>query len=151
VKIPVGGVLLERRRRRRLLREERDPWRRFRGGLLVLETVLLIGTVGYAALGVPAFDALYQTAITITTVGYGDFVPVTLGGRVTAVLVMLLGVSALSVLSASLAATLVKQGTTPPSPAVEIMGELQELKAMVASLQQQLSAERSDGSATPGG
>jgi len=75
VKISAGGVLLERRRRRRLLREERDPWRRFRGGLLVLGTVLLIGTVGYAALGVPAFDALYQTAITITTVGYGEIGP----------------------------------------------------------------------------
>lgn len=95
-------------------------------------------------------DAVWWSFETITTVGYGDFVPVTLGGRVTAVLVMFLGVSALSVISASLAATLVKQGATPPSPSVEIMGELQELKAMVASLQQQLSAERTGGSATPG-
>jgi voltage-gated potassium channel len=75
VKIPVASMLVERRRRRRLVQEERDPWRRFRGGLLVLATVLIVGTVGYTIIGIPPFDALYQTAITITTVGYGEIGP----------------------------------------------------------------------------
>lgn len=85
-------------------------------------------------------DAVWWTFETITTVGYGDFVPVTLTGRFTAVLLMFLGVSVLSIISAAVAATLVKQGSgpPPPSPAKEVMDELNELKAMVASLQAQL-------------
>ncbi len=34
--------------------------------------VLVIGTIGYTLLGLEPFDALYQTAITVTTVGYGE-------------------------------------------------------------------------------
>ncbi|MFM8894567.1 MAG: potassium channel family protein [Actinomycetales bacterium] len=85
-------------------------------------------------------DAVWWAFETITTVGYGDYVPVTLGGRVTAVMVMFAGVSALSVISAGLAATLVKQGATPASPAQEVMDELRELKRMVASMQAQLES-----------
>lgn len=34
--------------------------------------MLCVGTLGYTALGLNPFDALYQTAITVTTVGYGE-------------------------------------------------------------------------------
>lgn len=96
-------------------------------------------------------DSIWWAFETITTVGYGDFVPVTVAGRFTAVLMMFLGVSALSVISASLAATLVKQGSKDPSPAQEVIDELNELKAMIASLQAQLTPrEASGGSATKG-
>lgn len=49
-----------------------DPWRRARRGLELFVGVLLIGTCGYSAIGLSPFDALYQTAITVTTVGYGE-------------------------------------------------------------------------------
>ena len=75
MKIPVAGVVLKRRRERNLHRNERDPWRRFRLGLGVLGSVLVVGTIGYTLLGLTAFDALYQTSITITTVGYGEIGP----------------------------------------------------------------------------
>jgi voltage-gated potassium channel len=81
-------------------------------------------------------DSLWWAFETITTVGYGDFVPVTWMGRSQAVLIMLVGISLLGVVSASLAATLVKQNK--PDPATEVMAELNELKTMVASLQDQL-------------
>lgn len=81
-------------------------------------------------------DSLWWAFETITTVGYGDFVPVTWLGRSQAVLIMLVGISLLGVVSASLAATLVKQNK--PDPAVEVMTELNELKTMVAALQDQL-------------
>ena len=86
-------------------------------------------------------DALWWAFETITTVGYGDFTPVTWTGRGYAVLVMFLGISIVGVVSASLAATLVKQSPATPPPAQEIMQELSELKAMVASLQSQLGAK----------
>lgn len=34
--------------------------------------MLVVGTIGYTAIGLEPFDALYQTAISITTVGYGE-------------------------------------------------------------------------------
>lgn len=66
-------------------------------------------------------DAIWWSFETITTVGYGDFVPVTWMGRVIA--------------------TLVKQSTAPPTPtpADEVLKDLAELKQMVAALQSQLS------------
>ncbi|MDE0232928.1 MAG: potassium channel protein [bacterium] len=49
-----------------------DPWRRFRVGLGVLTLVIIGGTGGYAVLGLGPLDALYQTVITISTVGYRE-------------------------------------------------------------------------------
>lgn len=50
----------------------KDPWRRFRAGLVVLVLVTAGGTAGYVALGLRPLDALYQTVITISTVGYRE-------------------------------------------------------------------------------
>lgn len=93
-------------------------------------------------------DALWWAMETITTVGYGDVVPVTSTGRVIAVAVMLLGISVLGVVSAGLAATLVKQtGPAAPQAPDAVMAELAELKSMVAQLQRQLTASGSSGTA----
>ena len=42
------------------------------------------------------FDAIYTIIITIATVGYGDITPVTTGGRVTVILVLVFGIGTLS-------------------------------------------------------
>ena len=42
---------------------------------MVLTIVLVAGTVAYRMLGLTWVDALYQTLITITTVGYGEIPP----------------------------------------------------------------------------
>lgn len=101
-------------------------------------------------------DAVWWTFETITTVGYGDFVPVTGTGRAMAVLVMFVGISIVGVVSASLAAMLVKSSNAPAAsaPASDdastasatttttdpaLLDEIRELKAMVASLQATLA------------
>ncbi len=53
-------------------RPSRDPWERVRIGVLVVLAVVAFGTGGYVVLGLSTFDALYQTVITITTVGFEE-------------------------------------------------------------------------------
>jgi len=69
------------------------PTRRLAIALVTLAIVTSIGTVGFVAIeGLPVTDALYLTVVSLTTVGYGDVVPVTGAGRLFAVLLILSGV-----------------------------------------------------------
>ena len=52
------------------------------------------------------FDALWGSAATITTVGYGDISPVTVVGRVAGVFAMVVGITSFGLLTASFAAFL---------------------------------------------
>lgn len=49
-----------------------DQWHQFRFALAGLALVLVGGWVGYLVIGLGPFEAIYQTAITVTTVGYGE-------------------------------------------------------------------------------
>ena len=83
---------------------------------------------------------------TITTVGYGDFVPVTAQGRIYAVMVMFAGISMLGVVSAGMAATLVKKSSNQvpqESPEQEVLDQLNELKAMIAKLEAKVDGQSS--------
>jgi voltage-gated potassium channel len=62
--------------------------------LLLPALVIIIGTFGFMALEKLSFlDALYFTVTTITTVGYGDISVTTVGGKIFAIIIILLGVS----------------------------------------------------------
>ena len=54
-------------------------------------------------------DALWWSATTVTTVGYGDFYPVTLAGRLIAVALMIVGIATVGAVIASLTAWIVSQ------------------------------------------
>ena len=58
--------------RQRIRTARRDPWLRFRVGVGFLGLVLIVGTGGYMLLGLGPFDAVYQTVITVSTVGYRE-------------------------------------------------------------------------------
>ncbi|MEM9464369.1 MAG: potassium channel protein [Actinomycetota bacterium] len=49
-----------------------DPWRRVRVGGALLAAITIVGVIGYRLLGLSLFDALYQTIITVTTVGFEE-------------------------------------------------------------------------------
>ena len=55
-------------------------------------------------------NALWWSVVTVTTVGYGDYTPVTLGGRLTAVALLALGLVSLAVLTAQIASNFLEQG-----------------------------------------
>jgi hypothetical protein len=53
---------------------------------------------------------VWFSVVTVTTVGYGDYTPVTVYGRITAVLIMLIGLLTLAVVTAQVASNFVAQG-----------------------------------------
>ena len=75
-------------------------------------------------------DALWWAIVTVTTVGYGDRFPVTEGGRVVAVVLMLVGIGLIGVLTATVASLFIKEHTD---------ANKEEFKKGHADLGQQLS------------
>jgi voltage-gated potassium channel len=75
-------------------------------------------------------DALWWAIVTVTTVGYGDRYPVTEGGRVVAVILMLVGIGLIGVLTATVASVFIKEHTD---------ANKEEFKKSHADLGQQLS------------
>jgi voltage-gated potassium channel len=65
---------------------------RVRSGLIALAIVLVGGTVGYTLLGFSLLDAAYQTVTTVTTVGFREVQPLTAGGKVFTICLILVGV-----------------------------------------------------------
>jgi voltage-gated potassium channel len=56
-------------------------------------------------------DALWWAIVTVTTVGYGDRFPITEGGRIVAVVLMLVGIGLIGVLTATVASVFIKEHT----------------------------------------
>ena len=103
-------------------------------------------------------DAIWWGLVTITTVGYGDFYPVTTLGRLTGIFVMFAGIGIIGALASILASLLVSPSTpdapapeTPPSGAPDgltttdaIVTELAGLRAEIAALRSSCTRDRTD-------
>jgi len=100
-------------------------------------------------------DALWWAIVTITTVGYGDYYPVTTFGREVGVVVMFAGVGIIGALASILASILVPTPKEPEvDPAVAGMeAELAGVRAELTALREMLTADRAtqgDTSGAPG-
>jgi voltage-gated potassium channel len=98
------------------------------------------------------WDAFWYAVVTITTVGYGDYYPVTFWGRVTGMFIMFAGIGIIGALASILASLLVggapseEDGEAPVVEAVvTVEQELAGIKAELALLRRLL--EKQDGSA----
>jgi len=67
--------------------------RRLLVGLAGLLVVLVAGTIGYVGFGLSLLDAVFQTVITVSTVGFGEARPFGTGEKVFTIVLILLGVA----------------------------------------------------------
>jgi len=83
--------------------------RRLVRSLLFLGAVFVGGTVGYRLIeDAPWWDSFYMTAITLTTVGYREVFPLSRGGQVFTVLLLLAGLGLLLVVATEVARSVVE-------------------------------------------
>ena len=74
-------------------------------------------------------DALWWGIVTLTTVGYGDVYPVTLEGRLTAAILMILGISLFGAITATITSYIVANRDEEPRRE-DVAGELERLAAL---------------------
>jgi voltage-gated potassium channel len=134
--------------------------------VLVASSVLVLEFESFAPPGeaniLTGGDALWWAVVTITTVGYGDFYPVTALGRLTGVAVMFSGVGIIGALASILASILVPgpssdeqadpatTAVTPVAPATSpapatvspsVEAELSSLRAEIEALRRSLAPD----------
>lgn len=81
-----------------------------------------------------AEDALWWSAVTITTVGYGDRFPVTTEGRVIAVILMVAGVGLFGAFSGFVASWFISPGQkADETELVKLREDVRELKSLLES------------------
>ncbi len=89
-------------------------------------------------------DAIWWAFVTITTVGYGDFAPVTIEGRFVAVGLMIAGVALLGTVTATLASWLIAQvSSAEEKDATATRAQVAELATSIEALRAELAVSRS--------
>lgn len=115
-------------------------------------------------------ESLWWASVTLTSVGFGDFVPVTFGGRVTGTFVFSTGVAALAVVTATIVAWFTPRNSTgvrPEAPDASsppgsgrttetssndsqidaVLAKLDEISARLVAIE--LAADKIQGAASP--
>ncbi len=135
----------------------RNTGRAFRGRVLIYAigaTVLLVWVAAVAMLDAERdqggsirtiWDALWWALVTVTTVGYGDIVPVTVEGRLIAVAVMVGGITLIGVVTATLASWIVERvGAEAAAREVREEREIVATSQDLAELRDEVSALREE-------
>jgi len=82
---------------KKLLPEVYPHLKAFRLPLILTVLIMLIGTLGYVIIdGFTLMDAIYQTGITFTTVGFGEIAPISDVGRIFTITLIITGFAVFS-------------------------------------------------------
>ena len=82
---------------KKLLPEVYPLLKPFRLPLILTVVVILLGTIGYVLIdNFTVMDAIYQTAITFTTVGFGEIAPISHAGRIFTINLIIAGFAVFS-------------------------------------------------------
>jgi voltage-gated potassium channel len=69
-----------------------SQFKHFRLPLILLQVIMMVGTIGYMVIDdFTILDAIYQTGITFTTVGFGEVSPISPAGRLFTVTLIIFG------------------------------------------------------------
>jgi voltage-gated potassium channel len=95
-------------------------------------------------------ESVWWSLVTVTTVGYGDYTPVTAPGRVTACFVMGIGLLTLAVVTAQVASSFVAQGSRQAQPGAQAESvhevTLAELDRRLARIEELITAATASSS-----
>ena len=87
--------------------------------------VLVGGTLGYVVIeGMNPFDALYMTTITVTTIGFKEVFPLSLGGRIFTILLAFIGIGVILLIATEFARAMLETDLR------RVLGIRRELKLM---------------------
>lgn len=122
-----------------VLRQRAAHWALVSAAIAIVVAAVIAGIVERdTAGGIDDWGTVVWWALaTVTTVGYGDVVPVSPIGRVAGVFLMLVGIGVFGVLTANVAAWFVEQDQDKEQE--QILAELKTLQAEVKSLREELA------------
>jgi voltage-gated potassium channel len=129
---------------------ERKPLTSRRAATIISSYTLVITLLGGVA--TQLFDrrdfhslgaGIWWSVQTVTTVGYGDVLPHSTGGRVVGVIVMLSGIAFLTVITASVTAALIRAASARTRQADDrVSAQLDEISARLSALEGTLAQRR---------
>jgi len=144
--------LLRGENRKTLVKDILDNRSRYAAFLTILLTILVLTVASVLVLQFESRspdanittggDALWYAIVTITTVGYGDFYPVTAAGRITAMFIMFMGVGIIGALASLLASLLVGSSSSPEEEAAEAAAPLLAVQEELKAVKEELAVVR---------
>ena len=107
-------------------------------GLVTIAATVVASVEGGEDASIHTFpDALWWAVVTITTVGYGDMIPVSIAGRAMGYLLMFGGIAFFSGVTANMASFLMKSSDDHPKSTLDsLTNEIAALRQELARMQE---------------